>query len=109
MFGKQKNNQPLTEKSFFYPNSPYAVGKFNNHSKVDEFRNKYNWNISSAILFNHESELRPKEYLIKKIIMSCLDIKENKAEFLELGSTEYVRDWSYAADVVKGLEYFKRS
>jgi len=104
MFGKQNTNNPLTELSTFNPTSPYAVGKLNNHKKIEQFRDIYEWNISSAILFNHESELRPKNYLIKKIITSCLNIKNKKVDFLEVGSTEYVRDWSYAGDIAKGLK-----
>ena len=91
MFGKQSTNNPLTELSTFNPTSPYAVGKLNNHKKIEQLRDIHEWNISSAILFNHESELRPKNYLIKKIITS-LNIKNKKIDFLEVGSTEYIRD-----------------
>ena len=104
MFGKQKNNNLLTEQSTFSPNSPYAISKFQNHKKVEELSIEYDWNISSAILFNHESELRPKTFLIKKIITNCIKIKKREINYLEVGSTDYVRDWSYARDIAKALK-----
>jgi len=104
MFGKQVNKSPLTEDSTFNPKSPYAISKFENHKKVKELNIKYDWNISSAILFNHDSELRPKNFLLKKIITTCIKIKNGEVNHLEVGSTDYVRDWSYAGDIAKSLK-----
>ena len=52
------------------PNSPYAEGKYLNHLKVKKFRESFDWNIYSGIMFNHESEFRKNNYLFMKIIKS---------------------------------------
>lgn len=99
---KESENK-LNEQSEFDPKSPYAIAKFKNHNKVFELREKYDWNIVSGIMFNHESEFRKNDYLIMKIIQSAIKIKNNKQEILTLGSTSYIRDWSYSEDIAKAI------
>ena len=101
MFGP--SNFKLNENSFFSPNSPYSLAKLNNHFKVSELREKYDWEIYSGIMFNHESEFRTKDFLIMKIIEGALSIKRKKTNLLTIGSLDTVRDWSYAEDVVEAI------
>ena len=89
----------FNENSEMNPRSPYAIAKYKNHKKVINLRKDYEWNITSGILFNHESEFRGDEFLIKKIINSAINIKKNKQNKLVLGSTKLIRDWSYASDI----------
>ena len=102
MFG-QNNNESLNETTQFNPNSPYAKAKLKNHEKVIDYSTKYNWNIYSGIMFNHESEFRNHKYLFMKVINSANMIKNNKLKKLTVGSLEYKRDWSFAGDVVEGI------
>ena len=63
----------------------------------------YDWNIVSGIMFNHESEFRNKNYLTGKIINSAIEIKKGYKSKLEIGSLEYIRDWSFAGDIVEAM------
>jgi len=89
----------LDENSDFIPNSPYAEAKLINHLTVKTLREKYNWDIVSGILFNHESEFRDSGYLISKIIDYL--ILDDSSKPLVIGSLNYQRDWSYAGDIMK--------
>ena len=99
----KESEKKLNEQSEFDPKSPYAIAKFKNHNKVFELREKYDWNIISGIMFNHESEFRKNDYLIMKIIQSAIKIKNNKQDILTLGSTSYIRDWSYSEDIANAI------
>ena len=103
MFGLNNKEIIYTEKSKFLPNSPYAEGKLINHKSVLDLKNKFDWNIYSGIMFNHESEFRSDNYLIMQIINSAMKISKGELKKLKIGSTEYVRDWSYAKEIVKGV------
>ena len=92
----------LDEKSEFLPNSPYAKSKLINHNLVQKLRLKYDWNIVSGIMFNHESEFRQDDYLFMKIINYILNIQKSEDQ-LVLGSLKLSRDWSYAEDIVEGI------
>jgi len=93
----------LNELSEFNPKSPYAKHKFRNHQKVLELRRQFDWNIYSGIMFNHESEFRKEKYLFKKVINSALKIKNKQLQKLEVGSLDYVRDWSFAGDISEAI------
>ena len=93
----------LDEKSEFNPNSAYAEAKLINHKKILMYKNELNWNITSGIMFNHESEFRKNNFLFMKIINKALEIKKKNKGFLEVGSLEYKRDWSYAQDIVDAM------
>lgn len=103
MYGLNNKEIIYSEKSSFIPNSPYANAKLENHNRVKELYENYDWNIFSGILFNHESEFRGSEYLIMKIINGAIDIKNQEKNYLQLGSLELKRDWSYAEEIVEGI------
>jgi len=94
-----KNTMPLNERSTFEPRSPYASAKYEVFNKVNSLKEKFDWNIKSGIMFNHESEFRNKDYLFMKIFNSAKKIKNKEMKLLEIGSTNLVRDWSFAGDV----------
>ena len=93
----------LNENSIFLPNSPYAEAKLKNHKSCKFLREKYDWEIFSGIMFNHESEFRSNNFLIMKIINGALKIKSKDADKLIIGSLELIRDWSYAKDTIEGV------
>ena len=93
----------LTETSDFLPRSPYAKAKLIVHNKIQSFKNMENINISSGIMFNHESEFRDNEYLIMKIINFAINTSKGENSKLYLGSTEILRDWSYAGDFAEAI------
>lgn len=99
MFENVSNNA-IDENTKMVPNSPYASGKYENHKTVLKLSNEFNWNIVSGIMFNHESEFREDDYLIKKIINSADKISKKEISSFQLGSPDYVRDWSFAGDVI---------
>ncbi len=97
-------NEELNENSAFNPRSPYASSKLYIHNLISFLRKKYEWKLTSGILFNHESELRPDNFLIMKIINSAIDIKNKKSNKLELGSLDIVRDWGFAGDHTRAMK-----
>lgn len=94
---------PQTEKTPFYPRSPYGVAKLYAHWMVVNYRESYNIFASSGILFNHESPLRGREFVTRKITDSVAKIKLGKLDYLELGNLDASRDWGFAKDYVKGM------
>lgn len=100
---KDSGGLKLTESSEFKPLSPYAKAKYQIHSNISNMRNQYEWNISSGILFNHESEFRKNEYLFMKIIINAIKIKKHESDKITIGSLELVRDWSYAKDIAEAI------
>ena len=97
-------NEKLNEDSKFNPRSPYASSKLYIHNLISFLRKKYEWKLTSGILFNHESEFRPDNYLIMKIINCAIDIKNKKSNQLELGSLDIVRDWGFAGDHTRAMK-----
>ena len=100
---ENKSNPLIDESTNFIPNSPYAEAKLKNHNKAIELGESYDWNIVSGIMFNHESEFRNKDYLTGKIINSAIEIKNGNKSKLEIGSLDYIRDWSFAGDIVEAM------
>jgi len=97
-------DEKLNEESKFNPRSPYASSKLYIHNLISFLRKKYEWKLTSGILFNHESEFRPDNYLIMKIINCAIDIKNKKSNQLELGSLDIVRDWGFAGDHTRAMK-----
>ena len=95
MFGLAQE-VPQTEKTPFYPRSPYGVSKLYAHWMTVNYRESYNLFTCSGILFNHESPRRGNEFVTKKIVNS---IKRN--ELLRLGNLYSKRDWGYALEYVE--------
>lgn len=102
MFGKVQTI-PQTEKTPFYPRSPYGVAKLYAHWMTVNYRESYNIFGSSGILFNHESPLRGREFVTRKITDSVAKIKLGKLDVLELGNLDAKRDWGFAKEYVEGM------
>ena len=102
MFGKVQAT-PQVEETPFYPRSPYGVAKLYAHWMTVNYRESYNIFASSGILFNHESPLRGREFVTRKITDSVAKIKLGKLEILELGNLDAKRDWGYAKEYVEGM------
>lgn len=94
---------PQTEKTPFYPRSPYGVAKLYAHWMVVNYRESYDMFASSGILFNHESPLRGEEFVTRKITDAVSKIKLGKQSHIELGNMEAKRDWGYAKEYVDGM------
>ncbi len=102
MFGEVQEI-PQTEKTPFYPRSPYGVAKLYAHWMVINYCESYGMFATSGILFNHESPLRGKEFVTRKITDSVAKIKLGKLDVLELGNMDAKRDWGFAKDYVEGM------
>lgn len=102
MFGKVQEI-PQTEKTPFYPRSPYGVAKLYAHWMTINYRESYDIFACSGILFNHESPLRGKEFVTRKITDTVAKIKLGKATILELGNMDAKRDWGFAKEYVEGM------
>ena len=102
MFGKVVQT-PQTEKTPFYPRSPYGVSKAFSHWITINYRESYNLHASSGILFNHESPLRGSEFVTKKITSALARIKFGSNEILRVGNINAKRDWGYAGDYVHAM------
>jgi GDPmannose 4,6-dehydratase len=102
MFGKVQAI-PQIESTPFYPRSPYGVAKLYAHWMTINYRESYNIFGSSGILFNHESPLRGREFVTRKITDSFAKIKLGKLDVLELGNMDAKRDWGFAKEYVEGM------
>lgn len=102
MFGKVQAI-PQVEDTPFYPRSPYGVAKLYAHWTTVNYRESYGIFASSGILFNHESPLRGREFVTRKITDSMAKIKLRQLDVLELGNLDAKRDWGYAKDYVEGM------
>lgn len=102
MFGKVQS-VPQTESTPFYPRSPYGVAKLYAHWMTVNYRESYGIFGCSGILFNHESPLRGREFVTRKITDAVAKIKLGKLDVLELGNLDAKRDWGYAKEYVEGM------
>lgn len=102
MFGKVQS-MPQTEETPFYPRSPYGIAKLYAHWMTINYRESYGIFGTSGILFNHESPLRGREFVTRKITDSVAKIKLGMLDVLELGNMDAKRDWGYAKDYVEGM------
>lgn len=102
MFGKVQAI-PQVESTPFYPRSPYGVAKLYAHWMTVNYRESYGIFGSSGILFNHESPLRGREFVTRKITDSVAKIKLGKLDVLELGNLDAKRDWGFAKEYVEGM------
>lgn len=102
MFGKVQQ-MPQTEKTPFYPRSPYGVAKLYGHWITKNYRESYGMYACSGILFNHESERRGKEFVTRKITDAVARIKFGLLEYVELGNLDSKRDWGHSKDYVKAM------
>jgi GDPmannose 4,6-dehydratase len=102
MFGKVQA-VPQKEDTPFYPRSPYGVAKLYAHWITVNYRESYDIFGSSGILFNHESPLRGREFVTRKITDSAAKISLGKLDVLELGNLDAKRDWGFAKEYVEGM------
>lgn len=102
MFGKVQAI-PQVEDTPFYPRSPYGVAKLYAHWMTVNYRESYGIFGSSGILFNHESPLRGREFVTRKITDSVAKIKLGKQSVVELGNLDAKRDWGFAKEYVEGM------
>ena len=102
MFGLVQE-MPQTEKTPFYPRSPYGVAKLYGHWITKNYRESYGLYACSGILFNHESERRGKEFVTRKITDAVARIKQGVQEYMELGNMDSKRDWGHSKDYVRAM------
>ncbi len=102
MFGKVQAI-PQREDTPFYPRSPYGVAKLYAHWMTVNYRESYDIFGSSGILFNHESPLRGREFVTRKITDSVAKIVLGRLDCLELGNINAERDWGFAKEYVEGM------
>ncbi len=102
LYGKALES-PQSEKTPFYPRSPYGVAKLYAYWIVVNYREAYGLHASNGILFNHESPRRGENFVTRKITLTAAAIKEGRKECLYLGNLNARRDWGYAPDYVRAM------
>ena len=102
MFGLVQET-PQSERTPFYPRSPYGVSKVFGHWMAVNYRESYGIHVSNGILFNHESPRRGENFVTRKITMGLAAIKQGRAQELRLGNLDAKRDWGFAGDYVEAM------
>jgi GDPmannose 4,6-dehydratase len=102
MFGKVRE-VPQTERTPFYPRSPYGVAKVYGHFITVNYRESYGLHASSGIAFNHEGPRRGREFVTRKITWHAAAIKLGMIDVLRLGNLEAERDFGFAGDYVRAM------
>src|SRR5215831_11073080 len=102
MFGKVRE-VPQTERTPFYPRSPYGVSKVFAHYITVNYRESYNLFAVSGMLFNHESPRRGLEFVTRKVTDTVARIKLGLADHLPMGNLDAQRDWGFAGDYVRAM------
>ena len=102
MFGKVRET-PQSERTPFYPRSPYGVSKVFAHCITVNYRESYGLFAASGILFNHESPRRGLEFVTRKVSHGVARIKLGQASTLALGNLDARRDWGFAGDYVRAI------
>ncbi len=101
MFGEKKKREKLNEGTIKDPVSPYGLSKLISYEIIKQYRHTYNIPVCSAILFNHESHLRPDLYVLKKITSFILKINSRKKTKLKIGNINIKRDWGWSEDFME--------
>jgi GDPmannose 4,6-dehydratase len=102
LYGKVQE-VPQSEKTPFYPRSPYAAAKLYAYWIVVNYREAYGMHASNGILFNHESPLRGETFVTRKITRAVAAIKQGFQDKLYLGNLDAKRDWGHAREYVRGM------
>jgi GDPmannose 4,6-dehydratase len=102
LFGKVQEI-PQTEKTPFYPRSPYAVAKLYSYWIIVNYREAYDLFACNGILFNHESPRRGETFVTRKITRAAARIKEGLQDIIYLGNLDAKRDWGYAPEYCEGM------
>jgi len=103
MFGNSSSNGIQTEDTPFHPRSPYAISKLYAYWITNNFKESYGMFCCNGILFNHESPIRGKEFVTRKISQGVAAIKLGLAQEIRLGNLDSKRDWGFAGDYVKAM------
>jgi GDPmannose 4,6-dehydratase len=101
LFGGLPGTAPQSEKTPFYPKSPYGAAKLYAYWVTVNYREAYGLHASNGILFNHESPRRGETFVTKKITKAAARISQGRQELLSLGNLDAKRDWGYAKDYVE--------
>lgn len=102
MFGEVGTDKlPIVESYLFHPVSPYGISKASAHWLTVNYREAYKLKSCCGILFNHESALRPPNFVIKKIVRTAIEISNGRTDKLRLGNVDIVRDWGYAPNYIE--------
>lgn len=102
MFG-DVDVSPQDEETPFRPKNPYAAAKLHAHWTMVHHRQRYGLFACSGILYNHESPLRPPQFVTRKVSLAAASIKLGLAETLEMGNLDAKRDWGFAGDHVEAM------
>ncbi len=94
----------VNEDTPYNPDTPYGLSKLCGLNLCKMYREKHNLFTSVGIFFNHESELRPKKFISRKIIQGAIDIKNGKKKSLEIGNLKAEVDWGYAPDYMDAAQ-----
>ena len=103
LFGGIPETAPQSEKTPFYPKSPYGAAKLYSYWITVNYREAYNMFACNGILFNHESPRRGETFVTRKITIAVAKILAGKQEKLSLGNMDAKRDWGFAGDYVEGM------
>ena len=103
LFGGLPNTAPQSEKTPFYPKSPYGVAKLYSYWITVNYRESYNLFACNGVLFNHESPRRGETFVTRKITRAVASIMAGKQEKLSRGNMDAKRDWGFAGDYVEGM------
>lgn len=103
LFGGLPESAPQSEKTPFYPKSPYGVAKLYSYWITVNYRERYDMFASNGVLFNHESPRRGETFVTRKITRAVASIMSGKQEKLALGNLDAKRDWGFAGDYVYGM------
>ena len=101
LFGGLPETAPQSEKTPFYPKSPYGAAKIYSYWVTVNYRESYGLYACNGILFNHESPRRGETFVTKKITKAVAKIKQGRQDILKLGNLDAKRDWGYAKDYVE--------
>jgi len=103
LFGGLPETAPQSEKTPFYPKSPYGVAKLYAYWITVNYRESYQMFACNGILFNHESPRRGETFVTRKITLAVANIMANKKDKLSLGNLDAKRDWGFAGDYAEGM------
>ena len=103
LFGGIPETAPQSEKTPFYPKSPYGAAKLYSYWITVNYRESYNMFACNGILFNHESPRRGENFVTRKITLAIANIVAGNQEKLSLGNMNAKRDWGFAGDYVEGM------
>jgi GDPmannose 4,6-dehydratase len=103
MFGNCGGSDPKTEETNFVPRSPYGVAKTFAHNMMVNYRESYDMFAANGILFNHESPIRGKEFVTRKITDGVARISLGLQDKISLGNLDSKRDWGFSGDYVEAM------